>query len=238
MMTNWMSATQHVLYPLEPPQEVTTVSTDTSVLVSWQALDPPPDSYRITITYTNITSTSNLAFTITIQVLGTATEVEYSQLIPQQQYTCCVIAVYDSLTSHTCRSFQTNTSLPSPNSSPSPSPSPSACPSPSPSPSACSCPSTSTCPSPSPSSNSCPSPSACPNPSPNSSPSPSTCPSPSPSPSPCSSLNTGNSNSTQLVLVGGVLGFVIALLVLLLVVAGVGLAYLQCVRSRGKDNSR
>ena len=174
------------------------------MLVSWQALDPPPDSYRITINSTSITSTSNQTHTISIQVLGTATEVEYSQLIPQQQYTCCVIAVYGSLTSHTCRSFQTRARP----SIPDPCPSPRACPS------------------------HCPSPSTCP--SPNTSPNPS----PSPSSTPCPSLNTGNSNSTQLVLVGGVLGFVIAVLVLLLVVAGVGLAYLQCVRSRGKDNSR
>ena len=175
-MTHWMSATQHVLYLLVPPQEVTTVSTDTSVLVSWQALDPPPDSYRITINSTSITSTSNQTHTITTQVLGTATEVEYSQLIPQQQYTCCVIAVYGTQTSNTCRSIQT--SIPDP------------------------------------------------------------CPSPSPSLSPNLSPNTGNSNSTQRVLVGGALGSVIAVFVLLLVVAGVGMAYLQCVRSRGKDNSR
>ena len=164
-MTHWMSATQHVLYLLEPPQEVTTVSTDTSVLVSWQALDPPPDSYRITITYT---STSNQTYTISTQVLGTATEVEYSQLIPQQQYTCCVIAVNETQTLYSCDSFQT---------------------------------------------------------------------SPSPNPiSPIPNPNLLNNNSTPIV--GGVLGFVIALLVLLLVVAGVRLVYLQCVRSRGKDNSR
>ena len=187
-MTHWMSATQHVLYLLVPPQGVTTVSTDTSVLVSWQALDPPPDSYRITINYTSITSTSNQTHTITTQVLGTATEVEYSQLIPQQQYTCCVIAVYGTQTSNTCRSIQT--SIPDP----------------------------------------CSNPRACP--------SPNVCPSPSPSPSPSLSPNTGNSNSTQRVLVGGALGSVIAVFVSLLVVAGVGLAYLQCVRSRGKDNSR
>ena len=132
------------------PQEVTTVSTDTSVLVSWQVLDPPPDSYRITIAYT---STSNQTYTISTQVLGTATEVEYNQLIPQQQYTCCVIAVYGSQTSHSCELFQTSPSH--------------------------------------------------------------------------------GSNSSQLV--GGVLGFVIAVLVLLLVVAGVGLAYPRCVRSRVKD---
>ena len=155
---------------------LTTVSTDTSVLVSWQALDPPPDSYRITINSTSITSTSNQTHTITTQVLGTAIEVEYSQLIPQQQYTCCVIAVYGTQASNTCRSIQT--SIPDP------------------------------------------------------------CPSPSPSLSPNLSPNTGNSNSTQRVLVGGALGSVIAVFVLLLVVAGVGLAYLQCVRSRGKDNSR
>ena len=154
-MTHWMSATQHVLYLLELPLEVTIDSTDTSVLVSWQALDPPPDSYRITINSTSITSTSNQTHTIFIQVLGTATEVEYSQLIPQQQYTCCVIAVYGTQPSRSCGFFETS-----------------------------------------------------------------------------------NSNSTQLVLVGGVLGSVIAVLVLLLVVAGVGLAYLQCVRSKGKDNSR
>ena len=128
-------------------QNFTTDSTDTSVLVSWQALDPPPDSYRITITYT---STSNQTYTISTQVLGTATEVEYSQLIPQQQYTCCVIAVYGTQNFESCDPFQTSGSL----------------------------------------------------------------------------------NSQ---LVGGVLGFVIAVLVLLLVVAGVGLAYPRCVRSRMKD---
>ena len=150
MITHWMSATQHVLYLLVPPQEVTTVSTDTSVLVSWKALDPPPDRYRITITYT---STSNQTYTISTQVLDTATEVEYNQLIPQQQYTCCVIAVYGTLTSHSCELFQTSPSH--------------------------------------------------------------------------------GSNSSQLV--GGVLGFVIAVLVLLLVVAGVGLAYPRCISSRVKD---
>ena len=143
---------------LPAPQGVTTVSTDTSVLVSWKALNPPPDSYRITIAYT---STSNQTYTISTPVLRTATEVEYSQLIPQQQYTCCVIAVYGTQTFDSCESFQTS-------------------------------------------------------------------PSPSPSTSPSSST----------LIVGGVLGFVIAVLVLLLVVAGVGLAYLQCIRSRGKDNSR
>ena len=157
--------------PRASPQNITIRSTDTSVLVSWQleSMFPPPDSYRITITYTNITSTSNLAFTITIQlrVLGTATEVEYSQLIPQQQYTCCVIAVYGTLTFESCDSFQT---------SPSPSPSPS----------------------------------------------------PNPSPSP----DSLNNNSALIV---RVLGFVIAVLVLLLVVAGVGLAYPRCIRSRVKD---
>ena len=158
MMTHWMSATQHVLYLLVPPQEVTTVSTDTSVLVCWQALDPPPDGYRVTINSTSITSTSNQTHIITIQVLGTATEAEYSQLIPQQQYTCCVIAVNETQTLYSCDSFQT---------------------------------------SPIPASSSCHSP-----------------------------------------IVGGVLGFVIVVFMLLLVVAGVGLAYLQCVRSRGKDNSR
>ena len=125
------------------------------MLVRWKALEPP-ESYRITITYTNITNTSNLAFTISIQVLGNATEVEYNQLIPQQQYTCCVIAVHGTQTFYGCDSFQT-----------------------------------------SPSSGSL------------------------------------NSNSSQLV--SGVLGFVIALLVLLLVVAGVGLAYPRCIRSRVKD---
>ena len=178
----------HVLYLLEPPQGVTTVSTDTSVLVSWQALDPPPDSYRITITYT---STSNLAFTITIQlqVLGIATEVEYSQLIPQQQYTCCVIAVYGSEEISTCTSFQT---LANPTLSTNPT-----------------------------------------NPTPN--------PSTNPTPNPSANTSTPNSdllNGYSTLIVGGVLGFVIVVLVLLLVVAGVGLAYLQCVRSRGKENSR
>ena len=165
--------------PRASPQDITIRSTDTSVLVNWQfeAMFPPPDSYRITITYTNITSTSTLTHVITIQVLGTATEVEYSQLIPQQQYTCCVIAVNGTQTFEYCDSFQT-----SPSTSPSPSPSPS--------------------------------------------------PNPSPSPSP----DSLNSYSTPIV--GGVLGFVIAVLMLLLVVTGVGLAYLQCVRSRGKDNSR
>ena len=131
------------------PQNITSMSTDTSVLVSSHALDPPPDRYRITITYTNITNTSNLALTITIQILGTATEVEYSQLIPQQQYSFCVIAVDGTQTFESCDSFQT-----------------------------------------------------------------SPIPSPNPSPSPCP-------GSSQLV--GGVLGFVIVVLVLLLVVAGVGL---------------
>ena len=179
--------------PRASPQNITTRSTDTSVLVSWQleVMFPPPDSYRITINYMSITSTSNLqAFTITIQVLGTATKVEYSQLIPQQQYSFCVIAVYGTQTFDSCESFQT-----SPSSTPSPTPSPS------------------------------------PNPSPNPSPSPT--PSPCPSPSPCP-----GSLSKSTLIVGGVLGFVIVVLVLLLVVAGVGLAYLQCVRSRGKDNSR
>ena len=129
------------------------------MLVSWKALDTPPDSYRITITYT---TTSNQTFIIFTQVLGTATEVEYSQLIPQQQYTCCVIAVYGTQTFIDCDLFQTS-------------------------------------------------------------------PSPSPSPGP----GLLNSNSSQLV--GGVLGFVIAVLVLLLVVAGVGLAYPRCIRSRVKD---
>ena len=108
------------------PQGVTTVSTDTSVLVSWQALGPPPDSYRITITYT---STSNQTYTLSTQELGTATEVEYSQLIPQQQYTCCVIAIYGTQTFDSCESFQTS---PSPSPSPTPSPTPSPSPSPSP----------------------------------------------------------------------------------------------------------
>ena len=154
--------------PRANPQNITIRSTDTSVLVNWQldAMFPPPDSYRITITYTNITSTSNLTHVITIQVLGTATEVEFNQLIPQQQYTCCVIAVYGSLIFDSCDSFQTSSG-------------------------------------------------------------------PSPSPSPSPSSGSLKSNSTQLV--GGVLGFVIALLVLLLVVAGVGLAYPRCIRSRVKD---
>ena len=170
-----------MLYLLVPPLEVSTVSTDTSVLVSWQALDPQPDSYRITITYT---STSNQTYTISTQVLGTATEVEYSQLIPQQQYTCCVIAVNETQTLYSCDSFQT---------SPSPNPI---------------------------------------------SPIPSLGPSSSPSLSASPSLNPNLLNNNSTPIVGGVLGFVIALLVLLLVVAGMELAYLQCVRSRGKDNSR
>ena len=148
-MTHWMSATQHVLYLLEPPLEVTIDSTDTSVLVSWQALDPPPDSYRITINSTSITSTSNQTHTITIQVLGTATEAEYSQLIPEQQYTCCVFAIYGTQIAQFCQNCATK------------------------------------------------------------------------------------SKSERHVV--GVLGFVIAVLVLLLVVAGVGLAYPRCIRSRVKD---
>ena len=147
----------HVCTCLAPPLDLA-IRTDTSaqVLVEWRPAlamnHPRPDSYDIEITYTDNMDISHITV---IPVPGTATEVEYNQLIPQQQYTCCVIAVYGSLTSRSCGFFETS-----------------------------------------------------------------------------------NSNSTQLVLVGGVLGFVIAVLVLLLVVAGVGMAYLQCVRSRGKDNSR
>ena len=134
-----------------------------------------PVRYDIRITYTDSINMRRIA--ITISVLGNITEVEYNQLIPQQQYRCCVFAIYPSFffaTSYAigCNDFRTN---PSP-----------------------------------------------------------TQPYTNPSSSPCP--NSLNSNSTPIV--GGVLGFVIALLVLLLVVAGVGLAYLQCVRSRGKDNSR
>ena len=50
--------------------------------------------------------------------------------------------------------------------------------------------------------------------------------------------STTSVTTLSLPVVNIVLGTVIALLVLLLVVAGVGLAYPRCIRSRGKDNSR
>ena len=140
----------------------------------WRELNPSPTTYNIQITYTDNIGIRHTAF---ISVEGNVTKVEYNQLIPQQQYTCCVFGIYTSYyTSIGCNNFQAN---PSSNTTASKSTS-----------------------------------------------------NPNPSPSP----DSLNNNSTPIV--GGVLGVVIAVLVLLLVVAGVGLAYLQCVRSRGKDNSR
>ena len=174
-----------------------------------------PTTYNIEITYTDLDNIGiRHIYIARISVQGNVTKVEYNQLIPQQRYRCCVFGIYSvSLRSFIgCNNFQSNPSPTQPNT---PSKSTSN-PSPSPSPSASPIPS--------------PRPSPCPSPSPG----PSLSPSPNPSPSP--SPGSLNNNSTPIV--GGVLGFVIALLVLLLVVAGVGLAYLQCVRSRGKDNSR
>ena len=159
-------------------------STDTSMMGKWQELSffPQPITYNIEITYTDNIGIRHTAF---ISVEGNVTKVEYNQLIPQQQYRCCVFGIYSSpLPSFIgCNNFQSN---PSPTQPYTPSKSTS---------------------------------------------------NPNPSPSP-SSPNPGSLNSYSTPIVGGVLGFVIAVLVLLLVVAGVGLAYLQCVRSRGKDNSR
>ena len=157
-------------------------STDTSMMGKWRELSffPQPITYNIQITYTDNIGIRHTAF---ISVEGNVTKVEYNQLIPQQQYTCCVFGIYsDSRSIIGCNNFQSN---PSPTQPYTPSKSTS---------------------------------------------------NPSPSPSPSPSPGSLNSNSTPIV--GGVLGFVIAVLVLLLVVAGVRMAYLQCVRSRGKDNSR
>ena len=151
--------------------------------------------------------------TAVISVTGTDRYVEYDQLIPQQQYRCCVFAIIaipstqptpftstpftsTSTSAIGCDDFQTKPSHTTTTSKPA------------------SNPSTSTNPT-----------------------QPYTTTSKSTAhPNPNTRSDSLNSNSTPIV--GGVLGFVIAVFVLLLVVAGVRLAYLQCVRSRGKDNSR
>ena len=101
MMTHCHHTIYVYMYLLKQPQEVTTVSIDTSVLVSWQALDPPPDSYRIAITYT---STSNQTYTISTQVYWA---------LPQKWSTASSFLnniTPKTQTSHSCELFQTSPS--------------------------------------------------------------------------------------------------------------------------------
>ena len=100
----------HFFPPPAPdiPQSVRTIATDTSVLITWQ---PPgvtlPDHYNIVFTYTSHSSFSNQTHTSTIQVLGTATSLEYDPLVPQQEYAYCVSAIYGQQMSSFCFTFQT-----------------------------------------------------------------------------------------------------------------------------------
>ncbi len=93
----------------DQPQNVRSNTTATSVVISWQQPTSSllPDSYSITLTYTNNTGTRKETISRVVQVPGNATEVEYDQLASEQDYDYCVSAVYGPLTPTFCFSFQT-----------------------------------------------------------------------------------------------------------------------------------
>ena len=97
----------HFSPPPDIPQSVTTIATDTSVLITWQPGVTLPDHYNIVFTYTSNSSFSNQTHTSTIQVPGTATSLDYDQLVPQQEYAYCVSAIYGQQMSSFCFTFRT-----------------------------------------------------------------------------------------------------------------------------------
>ena len=81
-------------------------TTANSVVVSWGL---PPNS-SLPDVYIILTHSLNQTHSVVVQASSTRTRVEFENLVPQQSYRYCVIAVYGPSLLSFCRTFQTQNS--------------------------------------------------------------------------------------------------------------------------------